>query len=226
MRIKRQRETFAYRLADMSTPFIIGDGGNGRGSGGGSGGRGRNEKASPVVPDANTPRGNLSGPWTSNPNKWNQMAEAEQNRSGPKMPKRVITPGAPSGSSGGSAGGNTARPSGGGSGAVGDNGIMDISRPLYNLIKEKYPDVEIGGYREDWAGEHAKGALDIMHPYNHGIDPNWVIQEGFKAGAPWAIWEQQMHYPDGRRVMMEDRSHMGPAATQNHFDHVHIGPLM
>jgi hypothetical protein len=156
------------------------------------------------------------------------MAEAEANRSGPKVEKRVIVPGAGGSSGGGGGGSNTARPSGSGSSAVGAGGIMDVSRPLHDLIKQKYPDVEIGGYRPGGDGfdEHNRGSLDIMHPYNHGIDPNWVIQEGFKAGAPWAIWEQQMYYPDGRIEGMEDRSHMGPAVTQNHFDHVHTGPLM
>jgi hypothetical protein len=228
MRIKTQRETFAYRLADMSTPFIIGDNPGGRGDSGG-GGRGGGNKAepSPAAPDASTPRGTLSGPWTSNPDKWNDMAEAENNRSGPKVPKRVIVPGAGGSSSGGGGGGsNTARPSGGGSSAVGAGGIMDVSRPLHDLIKSKYPDVEIGGYREDWAGEHARGSLDIMHPYNHGIDPNWVIEEGFKAGAPWAIWDNQMYYPGGRTAPYTLSPNQENNATQRHEDHVHIGPLM
>jgi hypothetical protein len=44
------------------------------------------------------PPPNLSGPWTSNPNKWNDMAQAEQDRANApgavQVPKRVIVPGA------------------------------------------------------------------------------------------------------------------------------------
>jgi hypothetical protein len=45
------------------------------------------------------PPPNLSGnPWTANPNKWNDMAQAEQDRANApgavQVPKRVIVPGA------------------------------------------------------------------------------------------------------------------------------------
>lgn len=214
MRIKRQSETFAYRFADSpfnpnddrkKKPFDLS----------GTGLPNLSEKADlDALPEG----------WSAKP--FNDAAEAEANRAGPKMPKIDVIPGA---SSGGSAGGNTARPGGGGGGSVGAEGIMDVSRPLYNLIKEKYPDVTIGGYRDDGPGmptEHQRGSIDIMHPYNHGIDPNWVIEEGFKAGAPWAIWDNQMYYPDGRTEPYNVLPGMPDDATQRHEDHVHIGPLM
>lgn len=127
---------------------------------------------------------------------------------------------------GGSWGGSSS--SGGGStggGSVGAGGIMDVSQSLHDLYKSKYPDVEIGGYRPGGDGfdEHNRGSLDIMHPERHGIDPNWAMQEAFNAGAPWAIYNQTMHYPDSsRNYLMPDRGD----PTQNHFDHIHTGPLM
>ena len=135
-----------------------------------------------------------------------------------------------SGVGGGTGGGGSwgGSPSGG-TGSVGAGGIMDISRPLHDLIKQKYPDVEIGGYRDDGPGrpsEHQRGSLDIMHPYNHGIDPNWAIQQGFNSGAPWAIWDNQMYYPDGRTEAYTINPGMPNDATQRHEDHIHIGPLM
>jgi len=221
MRIKTQRETFAYRLADASTPFTIGDNPGGRGSGGG-GGRGGGNKAepSPAAPDANTPRGTLSGPWTSNPDKWNAMAEAEANRAGPKVEKRVIVPGAGGGSS---AGGNSS--SGVGTGYQRGNpdgsGILPGSRPLYDSLQKKFPGADIGGYRAPGDGfdEHARGALDFMT-----TDPDIAAQvraDAFAAGAPYVLWQQQQWNPDGSTSPMENRGD----PTQNHFDHVHIAPI-
>jgi hypothetical protein len=196
-RIRRQRETFCYRIAADAV---------------GTGDNKKKKTSDPFSPfdtkqDLNAQREG----W--NPDKYNNVPEP----TGPRMDKMVVTQGM--GLPGQSGGSNTARPGGG---SVGAGGIMDVSRPLVDLIKQKYPNVEIGGYREDWAGEHAKGAIDIMHPYNHGIDPNWAIQEGFKAGAPWSIWDNQMHYPDG-----STKPYNAPAdnPTQRHEDHIHIGPL-
>lgn len=222
MRIKRQRETFAYRLADMSTPFIIGDNPGGRGSGG-SGGRGRNEKASPVVPDANTPRGNLSGPWTSNPDKWNQMAEAEQNRSGPKMPKRVITPGAPSGGSGGSntSGGGGASSGYRGNGKSGRDGLNPAAMAFYDELAAEHPDLAMGGYNptvdQSWDEHQTGNAIDVMIS---DLERGNAIRDRALARPDirHVIWQQQLFRPDGSSYTMEDRR----SPTENHFDHVHI----
>jgi hypothetical protein len=210
-RIRRQRETFCYRIA--ADAVGIGD----------------NKKKKPLDPsspfdtkqDLNAQREG----W--NPDKFNNVPEP----TGPRMDKMVVTQGMgrPGQSGSGGGGSNTARPGGGGGGSVGAGGIMDVSRPLVDLIKQKYPNVEIGGYRNDGPGrpdEHARGSIDIMHPYNHGIDPNWAIQEGFKAGAPWSIWDNQMYYPDGSTKPYSINPGMPNNATQRHEDHIHIGPLI
>lgn len=118
---------------------------------------------------------------------------------------------------GGSWGGGS---SGGGGGSVGAGGIMDVSRPLYEQLRSINPDATIGGYREDSFGEHSRGSLDFMT--TNPSEAQRAIQMGFGAGAPWAIWQQQMYYPDGRVEPMEDRGN----PTQNHMDHVHTGPLL
>jgi hypothetical protein len=108
------------------------------------------------------------------------------------------------------------------SGGVGDDGIMDISRGLHDALEGLDPaDNEIGGYRPGGDGfdEHNNGALDYMT-----TDPavaEQVKSTAFENGAPYVIWQQQMHYPDGRTEPMEDRGD----PTQNHMDHVHTGPL-
>lgn len=198
-RIIRQRDTFAYHLAAPELGEVL---------------RAAPPKAQNNINIDALPSGHSTKPY--------DVPE----RTGPRTQKIKIEPQFYSGPSAGTNGGgaSTGRPSGsGGSGSVGSNGIMDVSRPLVDLIKSKYPNVEIGGYREDWAGEHARGSIDIMHPYDHGIDPNWAIQEGFKAGAPWSIWDNQMYYPDG-----STKPYNAPAdnPTQRHEDHIHIGPLM
>ncbi len=122
-------------------------------------------------------------------------------------------------SSGGSSSGGGSSSSGGDPGGVGANGIMDVSRPLYDALMQKFPGTDIGGYRVDGYQEHDHGALDVMT-----TDADVAAQArqmGFDAGAPHAIWQQQMWYPDGRVESMPDRG----SPTQNHMDHVHIGPL-
>ncbi len=135
-----------------------------------------------------------------------------------------LTPGEgwvnPDGSGGGSSSSSSSSGGGGGDpGGVGAGGIMDVSRPLYEQLKSLDPNADIGGYREDSYGEHSRGALDYMT-----TDPEvaaQVRQMGFDAGAPHVIWQQQLWYPDGSVEPMEDRGD----PTQNHMDHVHIGPL-
>ncbi|ATN87772.1 hypothetical protein SEA_BIGSWOLE_102 [Mycobacterium phage Bigswole] len=106
-------------------------------------------------------------------------------------------------------------------GGAGADGIMDVSRPLYDQLKTIDPNADIGGYRPGGDGydEHNNGALDYMT-----TDPavaEQVKQKAFENGAPYVIWQQQLHYPDGSTKAMEDRG----SPTQNHMDHVHTGPL-
>jgi len=112
---------------------------------------------------------------------------------------------------------------GGGGGSVGSpdaQGILPNARPLYDAIKSEFPDIEIGGYRPpDGYNEHNRGALDVMT-----TDPQvaeTVKQLAFEHGAPYVIWQQQLHYPDGSTKWMEDRG----SPTQNHMDHVHTAPI-
>lgn len=133
----------------------------------------------------------------------------------------VFTPSSAGSNTSGGGGGGGSWGGGSGGGSVGDDGIMDISRPLYDDLKALSPDATIGGYRPGGDGydEHNNGALDFMTT-DHDLAQQ-VIQKGFDHGAPWAIWQQQMHYPDGRVEGMPDRG----SPTQNHMDHVHTGPL-
>ncbi|QAY12420.1 hypothetical protein SEA_NIDHOGG_98 [Mycobacterium phage Nidhogg] len=106
-------------------------------------------------------------------------------------------------------------------GGAGADGIMDASRPLYDQLKTIDPNADIGGYRPGGDGydEHNNGALDYMT-----TDPavaEQVKTKAFENGAPYVIWQQQLHYPDGSTKAMEDRG----SPTQNHMDHVHTGPL-
>ena len=203
-RIIRQRDTFAYHLAAPEMGEAI-----------------RTAPAAKAQNNINAlPSGHSTKPY--------DVPERE----GPRTQKIKIEPAFNSGPSAGTNGGgaSTGRPSGsGGSGSVGSNGIMDISKPLADLIRARAPGVTIGGYRDDGPGrpdEHQRGSIDIMHPYDHGLDPDWVIQEGFKAGAPWSIWENKMYYPDGSTKPYTINPGMPNNATQRHEDHIHIGPLM
>ncbi|WMI34240.1 hypothetical protein SEA_CARAVAN_92 [Mycobacterium phage Caravan] len=137
-----------------------------------------------------------------------------------------------SGSTGGGAGASAATTVSGGElgepgesvsagGGAGADGIMDASRPLYDQLKTIDPNADIGGYRPGGDGydEHNNGALDYMT-----TDPavaEQVKTKAFENGAPYVIWQQQLHYPDGSTKAMEDRG----SPTQNHMDHVHTGPL-
>lgn len=116
--------------------------------------------------------------------------------------------------------GKTPGVSGGGTGA---DGIMDVSRPLYDDLKSMFPDSTIGGYRPGGDGydEHNHGALDFMT--TDDAQARQVMQKGFDYGAPYVLWQQRQWNPDGTSSAMETRA--GGDKTQNHFDHVHIGPL-
>lgn len=114
----------------------------------------------------------------------------------------------------------------GAAGGAGDPGgspdadnILPVSRGLYDALMAEHPGSEIGGYRVDSYGEHARGALDFMT--TDDAQAAKVREKAFAAGAPYVIWKQQQWNADGSVSAMEDRGD----PTQNHFDHVHIAPL-
>lgn len=210
MRIKKQRETFAYHLADMSTPFIIGDSVGGRGDGN---------------PAPNLGGGNSldKNPWTANPGKFNAAGEAEKNRAGPKVPKRVVPPG-DANAGGGGGGSNTARPSGGGyqgSGKSGRDGLNPGAMSFYDELAAEHPDLSMGGYNpvvdQPW-DEHATGdAIDVMIS---DLERGNAIRDRAlsRPDIEHVIWQQQLFSPGGGVQGMPDRG----SPTENHFDHVHI----
>lgn len=116
---------------------------------------------------------------------------------------------------------------GGGGGSPDADNILPGSRALYDQLMSEHPGAEIGGYRVDSYGEHARGALDFMT--TDDAVATRVRERAFEHGAPYVIWQQKQWdapwHNSGGVSQMEDRSHLGPAATQNHFDHVHIAPL-
>ena len=126
----------------------------------------------------------------------------------------------PGGGSGGSGGGGSSSggngyqtaPSGG---TMNDNRLLPGTQALNDILLKQFPGTEIGGYREDpaYPDEHPAGkALDFMTTdLNMG---NSAIQTGFSNGADYAIWQNQMWYPDGRTA-----PYTGP---NPHTDHVHL----
>ena len=108
---------------------------------------------------------------------------------------------------------------GGGGGSPDADNILPGSRALYDQLLEEHPGAEIGGYRVDSYGEHARGALDFMT--TDDAQAAKVREKAFASGAPYVIWKQQQWNADGSVSAMEDRGD----PTQNHFDHVHIAPL-
>lgn len=207
MRIKRQRETFAYRVAgpfdlfDMKPPST----GNGKSS-----------------LDA-LPKGGEEAAA-----RFNARGEAEQNRPGTKMPKMVVTPGAPSGSSAGSNGVSTSgggasglRGTGGSGVTKGDNtggSLLPQTDSLRKELLKMYPGAEIGGWREpDGYNEHSSGhALDFMTTDN--AQARAVMQKAFDSGANYVIWQGGQHNPDGSFIPYNRTGD----PRLDHFDHVHI----
>lgn len=161
--------------------------------------------------------------------RFNQMGMEQITKDSPNNPVNQVsyTPGniGDPGSAGGAGGGG----GGGGGGTPDASGILPGSRALHDAIKEMYPDLTIGGYRPGGDGydEHNQGALDIMT--TDDAIAQRVREKAFEHGAPYVIWQQKQWdapwHNSGGVSQMEDRSHLGPAATQNHFDHVHIAPL-
>lgn len=120
---------------------------------------------------------------------------------------------------GNSAGSNYSGGDGSGIPGYGDAKEMPQTKPLYDELSSQFPDNEIGTFRVDDYHEHDHGAMDFMT-----TDPAvaaTVRQKSFDAGAPYVLWQQQQWNADGSTSPMEDRG----SPTQNHMDHVHIGPI-
>ncbi|TWS27264.1 tape measure protein [Tsukamurella conjunctivitidis] len=104
-----------------------------------------------------------------------------------------------------------------------NGGLRPGAATLKDVISSKFGISDIGGYRpEDGYGEHSSGrALDVMVGSDKSKGDavtSFVMANASRLGLKWAIWQQAMHYPDGRVVPMADRG----SPTQNHMDHVHI----
>lgn len=203
MRIHRQRETFALRIA-ADNPFDPSDNP-----------RKKKDEFGLDIPDVDKERNLHALPEGASSQEFNDAAEAAERGDGAigQMKKTPVVPGVS-----GSGGSNTARPGGGG-GTPDASGILPNARPLYDQLMQKHPGADIGGYRVDNYHEHDSGALDFMT-----TDPNQaqsVMQDAFAAGAPYVLWQQQQWNADGSRSPMENRGD----PTQNHFDHVHIAPI-
>ena len=196
-RIRRKRETFCYRIA--ADAVGIGD----------------NKKKKPLDPsspfdtkqDLNAQREG----W--NPDKYNNVPEP----TGPRMDKMVVTQGMglPGQSGSGGGGSNTSRPGGGGNGVNSGGRLLPGTQRLNDALLEAFPGTTIGGWREDpnYPNEHPAGkALDFMtKDLSVG---NAALPIGWSNGADYAIWQDQMHYPDGRTA-----PYNGP---NPHTDHVHF----
>ncbi len=104
---------------------------------------------------------------------------------------------------------------GGQPGETNDNRLLPGTQALNDKLKELYPGIEIGGYREDpaYPDEHPAGkALDFM---TTDVElGNKALQTGWEGGADYAIWQNKMHYSDGTT-----KPYTGP---NPHTDHVHF----
>lgn len=107
----------------------------------------------------------------------------------------------------------------GGSPQAGDARYMPQTKPLYDQLMKDFPGADIGTYRVDDYHEHDHGAMDFMT--TNAEQAAQVRQKAFDAGAPYVLWQQQQWNADGTTSPMENRGN----ATQNHYDHVHIGPI-
>jgi hypothetical protein len=213
MRIHRQRETFALRLA-ADNPFDPSDD--------------KKKKYfeldhAPGAKEKNInalPQGDAAAGYNN--------AQAEGTKGGPVS----VTPGSvgrgygsgywPGQTGWGGGSGSSAGSNGGSRGPGGTpdgSGILPNARPLYDELQKAFPGSNIGGYRVDNYHEHDHGALDFMT-----TDPNQaqrVRDMAFARGAPYVLWQQQQWNANGTRSPMENRG----SPTQNHMDHVHIAPI-
>lgn len=205
MRIKRQRETFALRLA-ADNPFDPSDNP-----------RKKKDQYGLDIPDVDKERNLHALPEGASSKGFNDAAEAAKRGDGAigQMQKTPVVPGV-SGRGGG--GSNSSSGSGETSGENTGGSLLPKTEQYRNRLLQMFPGADIGGWREpDGYNEHSSGhALDFMTTDHDQASK--VIQDAFSNGANYAIWNQQMHYPDGRVEGMENRGD----ATQNHMDHVHI----
>ena len=201
--IRRQRETFCYRIAAEDE-----------------------KKKKPF--DLNSPfdtKQNLNAqPAGWNPDKFNNVAEP----TGPRVEKMEVTQGMgrPGQSGSGSAGSNTARPGGGsggyqGNGKSGRDGLNPAAMKAYDEFAKEFPGLSMGGFNpvvdQPW-DEHATGdAFDIMT--SDLAQGNAIRDRALQnPNAKHVIWQQQLWYPGGGSEMMDNRF----SPTENHMDHVHI----
>lgn len=116
---------------------------------------------------------------------------------------------------GGSWGGSSGGSSGGGYGVNSGGKLLPGTQALNDALAKEFPGLTIGGWREDpaYPDEHPAGkALDLMtKDLSVG---NAALPVGWANGADYAIWQSQMHYPDGRTA-----PYNGP---NPHTDHVHF----
>ena len=128
------------------------------------------------------------------------------------------TPDSTGGASSGSSSSSPARSPGG----VGDDNVMDISRPLYDKMLQTHPDADmISGYRPGGDGydEHNNGATDWAVTPGDQATAQSYIDTGLANGADFVMWENNLYYPGGR-VVPDQTPESG---TAGHFDHVHFG---
>lgn len=155
--------------------------------------------------------------------------KAEGEQIGPDTPNNPVNQGGgAAGASSGAALGTTPAVSGDlgktpsqGGGGVGNDNIMDVSRPMYDALKSEFPDAEIGGYRPGGDGfdEHNNGALDFMTTDQAQFERGRDI--AFENSAPYVMWQNNLYYPDGS-IKPDTTPESG---TAGHFDHFHTGPL-
>jgi len=107
----------------------------------------------------------------------------------------------------------------GGTPQAGDAKYMPQTKPLYDDLVKSFPGADIGTYRVDDFHEHDHGAMDFMTSDPAQADA--VKQKAFDAGAPYVLWQQKQWNADGTSSGMPDRG----SPTDNHMDHVHIGPI-
>lgn len=202
MRIQRQSETFAFRMAaDQQSPFMPP--------------KKKDEDVS--TPDVNRKRNINALPRGHDPSAY----QSDEATDGPRMQKLVPTQFGTGNSAGGNSfGGGSGIGNGNyrvapGGGQKNQNNLLPGTQRLNDILKGMYPNVEIGGYREDpaYPDEHPAGkALDFMtKDLNQG---RAVIDTAWQNGADYAIWQNQMWYPNGTTA-----PYTGP---NPHTDHVHI----
>lgn len=171
--IRRQRETFCYRIAEVDE-----------------------KKKKPFSLNPLDSKQDLSTQvkgW--NPDEFNNVAEPTGNR----VQKMDVTQGMGRPGQGGSGGGgsNTARPGNSG------GSIRPETQSTLNWINQTYPQFDnIGGWRQpDGYNEHSSGsALDVMLPKGYDTSQSGAfIKDVFKnnPSAQYVLYDNQQWNPDG-----------------------------